>query len=734
MISKIQMFRLLKLIASEMWILLPILAVTVPFLNSSYFPTHDTLYKYQVFRFVYSEQIFNKIFPLWLPYGGFGLPSFLSVLSTISPTMYFVGFVGLILENQNTLGLFKASLFLEFFIFGIGLACISKIFLKQNLCRILLVSCCLFTTFPYSQPYFNLSIFYMSPLIMFFLLQGLHLSKPRFVMVAMCLFVLQIIGSAIYFVPLQLIPVLIVVIIYCVKNGLLGVINSATPRDLCSLTLLIIALTLAFATLYPLVTLNAWAEILPRENNSPLIPLHQYLSHGVHDFSYVLFSYFTGFSKFLSASEIPSLQNLGTDATIYVGILPIFLFLSGLIFSKRTSFYLITLIFVTLLSICLAGYFATIIYYTYVPIRLFRHIGLLFEFANKFLICAAFCHLDEILPRIQKSSEILSKIKNNSTNLVSPLLKNLVTIFFLLVCVDAGFHFDMGFAVDLRGANIWHDDLFWRVLALLVLTLLFILLLRRKRLSKSAIKLFVALFMIIDLGSYYKTNLDANSLLNESATERPASWTYAEPIEYQEIREMDLFNSEYKDDMHKLLRLHGANYFDGTLTFLGVDSCVPSHTNVSLISKDIYRSLNINRDLLRRGDSRYLEIENRAFLACGGNKIISEQPLDIKILDFNSNVLSLEIDADNKTSLIYSDAYHAKWKAIVGGSPVKIGNIFGFKSIQVPEGKHNVVFQFEDIFIELLFYFIALCAVCFVSSILFLYLLPPISASLISMR
>ena len=71
-----------------------------------------------------------------------------------------------------------------------------------------------------------------------------------------------------------------------------------------------------------------------------------------------------------------------------------------------------------------------------------------------------------------------------------------------------------------------------------------------------------------------------------------------------------------------------------------------------------------------------------------------------QVVSYTGEELILDVDAPMKGYLSFIDNWNPDWKATVDGRPVSIELLFGtFKSIQVPVGKHRVVFTYRPKFL-----------------------------------
>ena len=149
--------------------------------------------------------------------------------------------------------------------------------------------------------------------------------------------------------------------------------------------------------------------IIDNRKNDLTITLENFLQHGRISPGTILFGFLTGELKaiFISYGNIH-----GIDPTLYIGILTLFLFIYGLIANKNDSYFItFASIFLIIFGISIGGYLAELIYDIYYPIRIFRHIGLFFEFGGKFLIISSAIVLDKFILKKSQKNVLLKKNK-----------------------------------------------------------------------------------------------------------------------------------------------------------------------------------------------------------------------------------------------------------------------------------------------------------------------------------
>jgi uncharacterized membrane protein YfhO len=91
--------------------------------------------------------------------------------------------------------------------------------------------------------------------------------------------------------------------------------------------------------------------------------------------------------------------------------------------------------------------------------------------------------------------------------------------------------------------------------------------------------------------------------------------------------------------------------------------------------------------------------DSRKELILIGNKEAKNGNMDVsgrtKLIYYKANRFSVEYETSNDAFLYVSDTYYPGWKAYVDGKETKIYRAnLAFRAIEVPKGKHTVVFKY----------------------------------------
>jgi hypothetical protein len=101
------------------------------------------------------------------------------------------------------------------------------------------------------------------------------------------------------------------------------------------------------------------------------------------------------------------------------------------------------------------------------------------------------------------------------------------------------------------------------------------------------------------------------------------------------------------------------------------------------VNKLVDRNIDLRKELVITDDGTLNQWQNRTVK---GN---------VRLVSYKANKVILESTADNDAFLYVSDTYYPGWRAYVDGKRTKIYRAnLAFRAIEVPKGKHTVVFKY----------------------------------------
>jgi hypothetical protein len=300
-----------------------LLAINVPLLLGIIRPILDTHYAFNAFYLVYNDFFFNGELPMWEPYGRYGVQAYYPMLTALSPSSIFVGFVGWALRVRDVSFLFNLSLFLEQLIFLYGTYLLSRgLFRHKTTVVFVCLSAALSTVLVY-QIWFNFRVYSMLPLVLHFGLRFFSNYRLRDLGFAMTLFVVSLIGLVPYMVEILALELAIIALVMVASNirNLGNVLKSPRSDAVQGVTLLIFSAVTVLAYYYLLVESVKLVENLGigRDPMTHQSELHVFLTHGGA----------VGFIKFIELF-IPVLKLSGSAFTLYIGLIPLAFLLYGL--------------------------------------------------------------------------------------------------------------------------------------------------------------------------------------------------------------------------------------------------------------------------------------------------------------------------------------------------------------------------------------------------------------------
>lgn len=380
-----------------------------PYFISGRYPIHDTLAVYQFFNHFYSELLYSKEIPLWLPYSAYGMPIDTYFLFSLGPFQYLSLALAYILKLKSTLPVFAFSLLLEsmFLMFS------TFIFLKHNLTsKIAIITSVCFVGLlaQYDiQLYWNFKILLPMPLCLYCVQRWSETLNPVLLLACMTNLLIWSFGALPYVIPFQF----YVIVCYCcmlnVNGKHLHDINLKNMRGvivknlqqlqqriniLLSIPLLImlgLSIKFIFQIKQVIETQLQYSTIAGR-NPDLTVAVSSYMNHGG----------FTSWHKIMEMlNGMPIFKH---ELLPFTGIVCISLAIYGL-FSKNKSKSHIALLISTLFIIAFSigtTRVARIVYYL-PQMNLFRHIAYVIAIGKLFLIMLAGFGIDAYINKKQQN-------------------------------------------------------------------------------------------------------------------------------------------------------------------------------------------------------------------------------------------------------------------------------------------------------------------------------------------
>jgi hypothetical protein len=368
--------------------------VNSPYFANDYFPTHDTLYAFQIFSFYYSELFITGELPWWLPHTAFGTPIDFAITS-FGPFQYLALVVGQLFGVRETLLLFSISLLLDSLLLGLGSFLFCHHILKDKFAAVVCVISILFLVFYDRQIYFNFKILVNLPLVLYLTQRSIEEVDLTYLFWATAVLLAWAHGSIMYSITLQV----YIIIFYCTTLMLSKWLFSSSPersfssclanfienliekRGFIQLLLpsLLIVLSLAMLLAVRSSISTRLAYNGPGRDADLSVNLATYLTYGGEG----------GTSKLVEIFNGLPVAN-AHDFLVYIGLINFALVLIGLISMRKNSSH-IALLMTTVLILAFTVVPTGIaeLAYALPGMNLVRHIAYFITFAKLLLIILA---------------------------------------------------------------------------------------------------------------------------------------------------------------------------------------------------------------------------------------------------------------------------------------------------------------------------------------------------------
>lgn len=353
-----------------LWPFIALMIINLPLFLNKTLPFVDTFTSFQGVYFFYNEFFLTGKIAQWMPFGAYGIQSDFLLITALSPASYFVGFMGRMFGVQDVYLLFKAVLFFEQVILLFGTYLLAKSVFKN---RITILFVCLNVLGAISliyNIYFSFRMFYLLPLIIYFLVLFFRDYRPQHLFIAMTIFVLQCIGNLQYMMVIPFYVLLIIFTVLAIKNYK----NLHKTTELfrenafsCFLSFFSFCI-IAFAYLYFIKSaLNEALLVTPDRAADGIVPIESFLTYGLNTkiLTDLIFPFYSA-SGFLSS------------VNIFYGILPLFFLRYALRekgFNPLKLSLLLAIGTLVLLSIGKYGCIGYILYYIFPGMKYYRHIS-----------------------------------------------------------------------------------------------------------------------------------------------------------------------------------------------------------------------------------------------------------------------------------------------------------------------------------------------------------------------
>ena len=359
-----------------------VVALNLPQLASRVVPIHDTFYNFANFQIFYSEFFLHGDLASWFPYGSYGLQSDYEQLISLGPFSYLAGVVGVLLRVEDALLLFKLSVLGEQIAFVYGVYLFSRRLFATRATALVLALSAAGTTVWYAQQWWDLRIYYLLPLVLYFVVGFLEERRPERFWLAGVTGVAWAVGNLPYLICLWLLVLLLVAGVTARGYRSLAAALLTPSRA----NLLALALFAAAAASYVFLLLHALdyasLEVPNRDPISGKVDLENFRSYGGNgNLVIVANSLLFGWPLHLPWGS-------RADNSVYLGLLPLLGLVLALARERSRLFVGLMSAAVVLAVLSLGGALATMAYH--VPgLSYFRHVGLVYGLVKVLLLLAS---------------------------------------------------------------------------------------------------------------------------------------------------------------------------------------------------------------------------------------------------------------------------------------------------------------------------------------------------------
>ncbi len=405
-----------------------------------FLPVQETLQVFEGFHYFYSHFYHFGEIPNWSLYGTYGAPSGLWQLLYLTPASYAAIVLGRLFRMENALNVFNLAILVEQMVLLVGVYKLARLLYARRETVFFVCVGAMGSAVWYSQIWWNFRIYYMVPLLLYFLVSFFLRRQPRYFWFTAITFVISLIGNLTCFAVVWLIMLVVVALVLSWKH-------SEAWRSLTTLSarnLVPLGAFLALAAVYAAFLRYSYGNIeIGTFGVDPLTdrtPLHTFFTHGQPVDGRTLFRLLL-FGWPLREHGIGALDN-----TLYIGLLPLPLAAYALAKVREVRFLSFACAAVILLWLSQSGGLSGLA--DYLPgISLFLHHGVLYALTSiVILVCAGF-GLDEFL-RSGKPGGVVCAA--------------LVTLFIADCVVDKYVMSSVNLNVNFNSMDWWRDvGWFW---------------------------------------------------------------------------------------------------------------------------------------------------------------------------------------------------------------------------------------------------------------------------------
>lgn len=699
----------------------------LPYFNPLFIPRHDTRSIFELFHFFYNEFFFNGQLAQWMPYYSYGIPSSYFQFYALTPSSYFLFFIGWLFKITDVLWLFKISVLGEYLILLLGMYLLSRqLFSSRKTAFFICLGSLCASDYWYFQLFFSSRIFYMFPLAAYFLILLFRYRRPLYLWLSGIVVMAWMSGNPQYFVVLWAFILFVLGFIFLMKDK--SIWRCLFEKSISNVFLGIILFAIVGAYFYQLVDMTSFARIASRSSKGSN-SLGLFLTYGGN----------IGYLKEFFIKHI-----FANDSEGYIGLFPLIFFVWAFLKVRSRAYCAFLSATLILMGISFGGIFAAIFYF-FPGLSYYRHIGHVYGFIKILFLLTSGFGLDHFWSAPAKTKIVLIPIIlgiliilsdclgisgeklaawSLSDSPIKTFLENMQIggLAFRLVIYFVGYIVILLTVVRIKRDKNFKWQIFYKEKECVFVSI-------------------VAVCCLIDIFSFqyflYKNMKKFSSPLSYVTKTNQLQFQVQRLKEPENSRARDALNfaagaggisyavvysfaqfdpcqSEFRVDFFplRLERLFATRKDSGHDLFdvLGCDapklrllsSAVSTNTldeamqmmekSPAIFDKAILRS--VDQDLSRPSSANSLEPS--------GGKVM------VKKFSANELIADVDIPMEEGAWLVYADSFHPGWHAFVNKQKTPIHEAYlAFKAVHLEKGSNAVRFVFHNGLGSIISYFIA---------------------------
>jgi len=675
-------------------------------------PVHDTLAAYQNFYYFYNEIINTGTIAQWNPFGSYGISSALGFMDIIAPVRFLILLIGWILGVEDVLVLFNLSIFIKELILMLGVFTLSRYLFTNRFIGFYLCLIVILSTTSVRITDFGLDMYYLFPFVILYINKFFERMNLAYLLISSIIFLVSLLGTPIYTVPVQFLPILCMFIV-------MGSRYLKKGRELLSFNkLYVFKCVISFICLL-IIAISFYKGVNGlMYNMSNLI-----VERG--EYGRVSLATFLTYSEIINISTLKEfifIPHNFRDISLYFGIIPFLLIIYSIISSKALNIRLITMFLIaTLLHQLFNLSFLTFLDKTSSVLLHKTSIELIIMVISAF-VTMIFSN------RIQQYVDDKRKSLGLSVKFPIVFYALLLSAFILLL-------FSMGDKTPLARILYYiipfmdsYRHIGYVIVQFIVILpfitgyaldhLIYVLKKKKSILSLKLFVIIVFIFTLIDLFQFqYRVMSWYHNISKDAIKHLTDDFVRVNNYSYQPFRVNVPMNRRQENILRVLDNIYGGRY-TVAYSHLQLDPCL-SRYRIDLLSSEVAEYLFANGAIMTGTEnaSNIMSFKNNDLLfssiCCEASKLrvlriyesegliirIEDIQKEVKVSHFSANKLVVEtklFSADNAW-LYYADSWDPGWKSFVNGEEEEVRKSeAGFKLVKLRDGLNEVEFIYSS--------------------------------------